>query len=367
MNRLKTNSIIKMKDRIELSPESIALVKVQAPRDIIGNKKYQLNPEGYLPQGIIPLDLVHSFDEMPRTLFVPILNTSSKYENIPKGSLLGTFAPIDEKVSEVQVTSWTDLEGKMQKVHQQLRKKKSYRQARQKCYDKKEEPMKLYPANSNMEMEVMMKPPDTKLRDTADADKWKIKVLNMLESKFGSIISRSSTDVGRTKLHTLDVQVTEGSLVFMKQYTKPLKYQNFIDNETKRLEEAGLISRSLSNWSAPCVAVPKKQDPDNPCEVQLRMVIDYRQLNKRIITSRVPDRNGKIGKVILNYPIPTIESLLARLEGCKYFSILDLRSGYHHIGLSKPLTAFTTHSGKFQWNAFYLLVSESEYKLLVLS
>ena len=63
--------------------------------------------------------------------------------------------------------------------------------------------------------------------------------------------------------------------------------------------------------------------------------------------------NGKIGKVISNYPIPTIESLLARLEGCKYFSILDLRSGYHHIGLSeqsKPLTAFMMHSGKFQWN-----------------
>ena len=175
----------------------------------------------------------------------------------------------------------------------------------------------------------------------------------MLESRFGNIISRSSTDVGRTKLHTLDVQVTEGSPVFVKQYTIPLKYQNFIDSETKRLEEAGLISRSLSNWSAPCMVVPKKQDTDNPCEVQLRMVIDYRQLNKRIITSRGPDRNGNIGKVISTYPIPTIESLLARLEGCKYFLILDLRSCYHHIGLSeqsKPLTAFTTHSGKFQWN-----------------
>ena len=173
----------------------------------------------------------------------------------------------------------------------------------------------------------------------------------MLESRFGSIISRSSTDEGRTKLHTLDVQVTEGSPVFVKQYTILLKYQNFIDDETKRLEEAGLISRSLSNWSAPCMVVPKKQDPDNPHEVQLRMVIDYRKLNKRIVTSRAPDRNGKVGKVILNYPIPTIESLLARLEGCKYFSILDLRSGYHHIGLSKqskPLTAFTMHSGK--WN-----------------
>ena len=244
----------------------------------------------------------------------------------------------------------------MQKVHWQLRKKKSYRLARQKCYDKKEEPMELlpdYPGNSCMEMETMMKRPNTKLGDTTNADKWKTKVLNTLESRFGNIISRSSTDVGRTKLHTLDVQVTEGSPVFMKQYTMPLKYQNFIDNETKRLEEAGLISRSLSNWSAPCMVVPKKQDPDNPHEVQLRMVIDYRQLNKRIITSRAPDRNGKIGKVISNYPIPTIESLLARLEGCKYFSILELRSGYHHIGLSKqskPLPAFTMHSSKFQWN-----------------
>ena len=123
MNRLKTNPIIKMKDRIELIPESIALVEVQAPWDIIDNKKYQLNPEGYLPQGIIPLDLVHSFDKMPRTHFVSILNTSSKYEDIPKGSLLGTFEPIDEEVSEVQVTSWTDLEGKMRKAHRQLRKK----------------------------------------------------------------------------------------------------------------------------------------------------------------------------------------------------------------------------------------------------
>ena len=359
---MKTHPIIKTKGKVELSPESIALIEVQAPRDIIGNRKYQLNPEGYLPQGIIPLDLVHSFDKTLRTLYIPILNTSNKYESIGKGSLLAMFKPIVEEISEVQVTSWTDLEGKMQKVHQQLRKKKSYRQAWQKYYNKKEEPVELlpdYPANSNMEMEAMMKRSDTKLGDTIDANRWKTKVLNMLESRFGSIISKSSTDVGRTKMHTLDVQVTEGSLVFVKQYTIPLKYQNFIDDETKRLEEAGLISRSLSNCSAPCMVVPKKQDPNNPCEVQLRMGIDYRQLNKRIITSRVPDRNGKVGKVISNYPILTIESLLARLEGCKYFSILDLRSGYHHIGLSeqsKPLTAFTTHSGKFQWNVLPLRI-----------
>ena len=70
-----------------------------------------------------------------------------------------------------------------------------------------------YPENSNMEMEGIMKRPDTKLVDTTNADKWKTKVLNMLESIFGSIISRSSTDVGRTKLHILDVQVMKGSPV----------------------------------------------------------------------------------------------------------------------------------------------------------
>ena len=87
-----------MKSKVELNPESITLVEVQAPRDIMGNRKYQLNPEGYLPQGIIPLDLVHSFDKMPRTLYIPILNTSSKYESITKSPLSGMFEPIDKEV-----------------------------------------------------------------------------------------------------------------------------------------------------------------------------------------------------------------------------------------------------------------------------
>ena len=94
------------------------------------------------------------------------------------------FESIDEEISEIQVTSWTDLEGKMQKVHQQLRKKKSYRQARQQCFNRKDEAVELlpdHPENSNVEMEGIMKQPDTKLADATNADKWKTKVLNMLE------------------------------------------------------------------------------------------------------------------------------------------------------------------------------------------
>ena len=75
-------------------------------------------------------------------------------------------------------------------------------------------------------METIMKRPEVNLEDAKNANKWKSKVMNMLESKFTSIVSKSSTDIGQTNLHTLDVQVTEGSLVFVKQYTILLKYQN---------------------------------------------------------------------------------------------------------------------------------------------
>ena len=74
-----------------------------------------------------------------------------------------------------------------------------------------------YPTDSSMKMETIMKRPEVNLEDAKDADKWKSKVINMLESKFTSIVSKSSTDVGQTNLHTLDVQVIEGSPVFVKQ------------------------------------------------------------------------------------------------------------------------------------------------------
>ena len=49
INKLKMHPIIKMKGKIMLKPESISIVEIQVPRDILGNRKYQLNPEAYLP------------------------------------------------------------------------------------------------------------------------------------------------------------------------------------------------------------------------------------------------------------------------------------------------------------------------------
>ena len=51
-NKLNVHPIIKTKGKVTLNPELILFIKIQAPRDIFGNKKYRLNPNAYLPLGI---------------------------------------------------------------------------------------------------------------------------------------------------------------------------------------------------------------------------------------------------------------------------------------------------------------------------
>ena len=51
-------------------------------------------------------------------------------------------------------------------------------------------------------------------------------------------------------------------------------------------------------------------------------------------------------------PLPKIYELFALLKGAKYFTMLDLQSGYYHIKLDQesiPKSVFTTVFGKFEF------------------
>ena len=110
----------------------------------------------------------------------------------------------------------------------------------------------------------------------------------------------------------------------------PLEREEVI-RQIKELLSKGLIEPSLSPYGAPILFVKKKDG-------SLRMVIDYRSLNKLTVKNR--------------YPLPRIDDLLDQLQGAKIFSSLDLLSGYHQVPIHAsdiPKTAFRTPQGSFQF------------------
>ena len=70
----------------------------------------------------------------------------------------------------------------------------------------------------------------------------------------------------------------------------------------------------------------------------LRLCIDYRQLNLVTIKNR--------------YPLPMIDDLFDQLRGVRVYSKIDLLTGYHQLRVRDtdiPKTAFKTRYGHFEF------------------
>jgi transposase InsO family protein len=161
------------------------------------------------------------------------------------------------------------------------------------------------------------------------------------------VFSKNSEDIGYTKLTTMKIDTGDHPPIAQRPYTIALKHYEWVREEIRQLEKAGIIRESVSPWASPIVVVPKKSEPGEP--PRRRLCVDFRKIN-----SLQPDveKGGGNGCLSL-YPLPKIDEMLLRLRGKKCFTTLDLRAGYHHIALdeeSKGKTSFVTPFGKFEYN-----------------
>ena len=108
-----------------------------------------------------------------------------------------------------------------------------------------------------------------------------------------------------------------------------------LKKQLEELQQSGFIRPSSSPWGASVLFVKKKDG-------SMRMCVDYRALNEVTIKNK--------------YPLPRIDDLFDQLKGAKYFSKIDLRSGYHQLKIKEsdiPKTAFVTRYGQFEFVVMY--------------
>ena len=159
---------------------------------------------------------------------------------------------------------------------------------------------------------------------------WDEKLKRLLKSNPG-VFLRPSTIPDQSH-GTMRIRLVEGA-----QPPPPKMYRLSV-SETKEMEKQikdllakGWISPSSSPFGAPILFVKK-------ADGSLRMCVDYRGLNAITVKD--------------TFPIPRIEELVDHMQGCRWFTSLDLVQAYYQIPIEESdtyKTAFRTQMGSFEF------------------
>ena len=155
--------------------------------------------------------------------------------------------------------------------------------------------------------------------------------LSKILSEYHDVFSLSDDERGETDL--VEFKIDTGDSQPRKQPVRrvPFGARQEIADQLNKMQQNNVIQPSESPWASPVVLVRKRDGT-------LRFCVDYRALNS--LTK--PDL----------FPLPRINDLLDQLGKSKYFSTLDLKSGYWQIKVSddsQEKTAFITHKGLFEF------------------
>lgn len=149
------------------------------------------------------------------------------------------------------------------------------------------------------------------------------------------------------------ILINDENPVYIKNYRLPHSQIEEINKEVDKLIKDDIVEPSISPYNSPLLIVPKKTFQNTR---KWRLVVDFRQLNKKIINDK--------------FPLTRLEDVLDKLGRAKYFSTLDMTSSFHQIELaqdSRKLTAFSTNTGHYQFKRlpFGLKISTNSFQRML--
>ncbi|GFW03304.1 retrovirus-related Pol polyprotein from transposon 412 [Trichonephila clavipes] len=131
-----------------------------------------------------------------------------------------------------------------------------------------------------------------------------------LFQEFEDVFSRNSSDIGHTTVTQHRIDTADHPPIKQHPRRLPFAKQEEVGTLLREMQENDIIEPFSSPWASPIVLVRKKDGSTRFC-------VDYRKLND--VTKKD------------SYPLPRIDDTLDTLSGHKWFSTLDLKSGYWQV------------------------------------
>lgn len=146
------------------------------------------------------------------------------------------------------------------------------------------------------------------------------------------VFAQHDLDFGRTDKIKHHIMLSDEAP--FKHKARPIHPQDMeaVRKHLQELLDAEIIRESESYFSSPIVVVRKKNG-------DVRLCIDYRKLNLQTVKD--------------SYALPNLEESFSALNGSKWFSVLDLKSGFYQIETEesdKHKTGFVCPLGFFEFN-----------------
>jgi RNase H-like domain found in reverse transcriptase/Reverse transcriptase (RNA-dependent DNA polymerase)/Integrase zinc binding domain len=163
---------------------------------------------------------------------------------------------------------------------------------------------------------------------------------------FHDVFAWSAKDIGKARVDACELRVKEDQVVHVPPFRVAPKEREIIREQVDEMLRNNVIRPSRSHFASPVVLVRKKNG-------SWRFCVDFRKVNDVLCGD--------------TYPLPLIADILASLNGSKYFSLMDLFSGFWQLPLaenSKYLTSFITGDGLWEFNVlpFGLKVSPALFQ-----